>query len=83
MTTDNPFKVLLNCFHVYDYEENEDKYDFHMFWGALKPEKYNKLKPNQRISTFPGCWQLGRKDYLSKNLMKQKRKFPSDYYFVP
>ena len=41
-----------------------------MHWGTLKPEKYSKLKPNQRVSTFPGCWQLGRKDYLSKNLMR-------------
>jgi len=46
VTTDNPFKVLLNCFYIYDYEENEAKYDFHLFWGALKPEKYSKLKPN-------------------------------------
>ena len=39
VTTDNPFKVLLNCFHIYDYEENEGKYEFHMFWGAMKVEK--------------------------------------------
>ena len=56
MTTDNPFKVLLNCFNIYDFQENENNYDFHMFWGQMPPEKIEKLKPNQRIAVFPGCW---------------------------
>jgi tubulin polyglutamylase TTLL4 len=30
----------------------------------------------QKISHFPGCWTLGRKDYMWKVLHKMKRKFP-------
>ena len=27
----------------------------------------------QKMNHFPGCWQLGRKDYMWKNLNKQRR----------
>lgn len=37
----------------------------------------------QKISQFPGCWFLGRKDYMWKILHKMKRRFPSEYDFVP
>src|SRR5690606_16008241 len=32
---------------------------------------------------FPGCWQLGRKDNLWRNISRLKRQFPSDYDFIP
>ena len=37
----------------------------------------------QKMNHFPGCWQLGRKDYMWKNLNKQRRAFPQAYNFVP
>jgi tubulin polyglutamylase TTLL4 len=37
----------------------------------------------QKIKHFPGCWQLGRKDNMWKNLSKQRRMFPDAYNFVP
>lgn len=37
----------------------------------------------QKMNHFPGCWQLGRKDYMWKNLNKQRRAFPDAYNFVP
>ena len=37
----------------------------------------------QKMNHFPGCWQLGRKDYMWKNLNKQRRSFPDAYNFVP
>lgn len=37
----------------------------------------------QKMNHFPGCWQLGRKDYMWKNLNKQRRSFPEAYNFVP
>lgn len=35
------------------------------------------------MNHFPGCWQLGRKDYMWKNLNKQRRSYPEAYNFVP
>jgi tubulin polyglutamylase TTLL4 len=30
----------------------------------------------QKLNHFPGCWNLGRKDYMWKNLNKQRRSHP-------
>lgn len=43
-------------------------------------ENMNKF---QKVNHFPGCWSLGRKDYMWKNLNKQRRGFPEAYNFVP
>lgn len=56
-------------------------------WNALwgKP-KYNRVKDMnkyQKANHFPGCWEIGRKDGLWRNLSKFKRQFPQDYNFVP
>jgi len=56
-------------------------------WNALwgKP-KYNRVKDMnkyQKVNHFPGCWEIGRKDGLWRNLSKLKRQFPQDYNFVP
>lgn len=37
----------------------------------------------QKMNHFPGCWQLGRKDCMYKNLNKQRRAHPEAYNFVP
>jgi hypothetical protein len=37
----------------------------------------------QKLNHFPGCWNLGRKDYMWKHLNKQRRNFPDAYNFVP
>jgi len=42
-------------------------------WGKLKLGQYKGLKSYQRINHFPGTWQLGRKDNLSRNCARQVR----------
>lgn len=37
----------------------------------------------QKVNHFPGCWNLGRKDWLWRNLVKYKRKYPKEYGFIP
>lgn len=37
----------------------------------------------QKLNHFPGCWHLGRKDYLWKHLNRQRRAHPDAYNFVP
>jgi tubulin polyglutamylase TTLL4 len=37
----------------------------------------------QKTNHFPGCWQLGRKDCMYRNLASLKRKHPKDFEFVP
>ena len=35
----------------------------------------------QKVNHFPGSWNLGRKDRLSRNFTKMRRKFPKAYDF--
>jgi len=41
------------------------------------------MNRHQKMNHFPGCWQLGRKDNMWKNLNKQRRVHPEMYSFVP
>jgi len=41
------------------------------------------MTKNQKISHFPGSWNLGLKDFMWRHLHKQKRSFPDQYDFVP
>jgi len=53
-------------------------------WGkSIKHYEYEQLKPFQRVSHFPGSWNLGNKLKLHYNLMKMKKLHPKDYKFFP
>jgi len=41
------------------------------------------MDKNQKMSHFPGCWYIGRKDFLWRGIHKIRRSFPNDYDFVP
>ena len=43
-------------------------------WGKIGLAQYKCLAPYQRLNHFPGTWQLGRKDNLSRNCAKQRRR---------
>ncbi len=37
----------------------------------------------QKISHFPGCWYIGRKDFLWRGINRIRRSHPVQYNFVP
>lgn len=41
------------------------------------------MRKEQKISHFPGCWYIGRKDFLWRGIHKMRRSFPTHYDFVP
>ena len=41
------------------------------------------MSGHQKISHFPGCWYIGRKDFMWRGLNKKRRTFPQAYNFVP
>lgn len=47
--------------------------EWNVLWGKIGMGQYKKLRGYQRINHFPGTWQLGRKDNLSRNCAKQRR----------
>eukprot|EP00854_Cymbomonas_tetramitiformis_P004019 gene4019-4987_t len=62
------------------------------YWGmALPIPRYNRLKSYQRVNHFPGTFELGRKDRLSRAVMRMHRRVQSahrtgvrpDSLFIP
>ena len=58
-----------------------------LIWKLLDKDKMypllRKLNKYQRYNHFPMCWQLGRKDNLYINYLKMKKKFQSEYNYMP
>lgn len=44
--------------------------------GGTKTKILEHMNKYQKINHFPGCWNIGRKDWMYKHLNKQKRLFP-------
>jgi tubulin polyglutamylase TTLL4 len=48
---------------------------WNVLWtGIIKPNRLKLLNQYQKINHFPGCWHLGRKDNLWRNVFKMKRQ---------
>ena len=56
---------------------------WNVLWGMPKYDRIKEMNKYQKTNHFPGCWEVGRKDGLWRNLSKMKRQFPLDYAFVP
>jgi len=64
---------------------NKYFYDFDIIWTdcAHPAEKFSTLKTYQKTNHFPGMMALSRKNYLSNNINKMKKKFVKEYNFIP
>ena len=57
---------------------------WNLLWtGIIKPERLKKMNQYQKINHFPGCWHLGRKDNLWRNVFRMKRIHGADYNICP
>jgi tubulin polyglutamylase TTLL6/13 len=41
------------------------------------------MRPFQKINHFPGMFNLSRKNYLARHLIRMTPEFPQDYDFYP
>ena len=59
--------------------------EFDVVWLDLgvSAEVLSKLKPHQRMTQYPGIYNIARKNNLARNLMKIKKICPNDYNFFP
>ena len=57
--------------------------NWNALWAKPKQDRIKDMNRYQKVNHYPGCWQLGRKDNLWRNLSRSKRKFPNEYNFVP
>ena len=56
---------------------------WNVLWGKPKYDRVKDMNKYQKTNHFPGCWEVGRKDGLWRNLSKQKRQYPMDFGFIP
>jgi len=54
-----------------------------VLWGNPKQDRIKDMNKYQKVNHFPGCWQLGRKDNLWRNISRLKRQYNNDYDFIP
>ena len=57
--------------------------NWNIFWGFYPFEDIKILNKFQKFNHFPGCWNIGRKDNLYRNLHQFKKKFPDDFNYFP
>lgn len=87
------FRVLDNT-HIYNALVNscfqagvkmtEYESSFNLVWsGYLFPQDIKDLHKYQKVNHFPASNQLGRKDFLWKNLNRQRITFPQEFSISP
>ena len=63
-------------------EIENKKEDWNIAWKDtyINEDDLRRMLPYQKINHFPGSIQLGRKNFLSKNLMIMKKTIFTKYY---
>ena len=59
--------------------------DYDLTWHdvPVTADFLSRLLPFQKVNQFPGIYQITKKNYLARNLMKMKKSFPKAYNFFP
>lgn len=67
------------------FQRSEEGNDWTVYFdvSGTRLKVLENMSRYQKFNHFPGCWSLGRKDYMWKNLNKQRRSHPEAYNFVP
>ena len=75
----------MNSLELNGFTKSEGGSDWNIFFDitGIHQKALEGMNRYQKMNHFPGCWQLGRKDYMWKNLNKQRRSYPEAYNFVP
>lgn len=74
LSAGNPYKCIIRSFLAAGFEETEGD-DWNVCWGFPK-KGIKSLSKYHKVNHFPGCWHIGRKDFLWRNLVKYRRKYP-------
>lgn len=63
--------------------QGTDESDWNGMWSLPKKDKIKNMNSFQKYNHFPGCWNLGRKDFMWRCLNRLRRQFPKDFEFIP
>ena len=83
--TGHEYKCIINALEHNGFTRTYSSRDWNVYFDVACRELRALAQMNrfQKISHFPGCWFLGRKDYMWKVLQKMRRRFPAEYDFIP
>lgn len=82
MNGENPYKCVMRAFEEAGFQRTEEN-DWNAFWSLPKKDMVRRMNAFQRYNHFPGCWNLGRKDFMWRCLNRTKRSYPKDFDFIP
>eukprot|EP01050_Picozoa_sp_SAG11_P003499 SAG11_NODE_199_length_12635_cov_104.801771_2_plen_1022_part_00 len=68
------YKAVKNAFKSGGFRGLVKGKEYNMLWGKMGSSQMKNIKSYQRVNHFPGTWQLGRKDNLSRNIGRQVRR---------
>ena len=73
------------CSESFGWSRVSSSSDWNIRWQDfyISEDDLRRMLPFQKINHFPGSYNLGKKNYLGKNLTKMRQKFPADYDFCP
>ena len=79
------YKCIVNSLEFNGIQKVDQGNDWVVYFdiSGTRLKTLENMNKFQKINHFPGCWNLGRKDYMWKNLNKQRRSHPQSYNFVP
>jgi len=85
-TVDSRYDVVLEAAKVCGMRvvaHDDDGCNIYWLDVSTISERFNRLKPWQRINHFPGMSHISRKNRLAQNLGKMRRQFSKEYAFYP
>ena len=77
------YNCVLNPLNLAGWTETKDS-DYNLFWmGSADNKLLNSFSAFQKTNRFPGCWALGRKDNLWRNVSRMRRNNGKAFDFLP
>jgi tubulin polyglutamylase TTLL6/13 len=64
-------------------KELTDDWNIQWFDTYISTDTLRSMLPFQKINHFPGSFELGRKNLLSKNISRMRKHLPHEYNFTP
>lgn len=79
------YKCIVNSLECNGFRKSEEPNDWSVYFdvSGTHLKVLENMSRQQKFNHFPGCWNLGRKDYMWKCLNKLRRSHPDAYNFVP
>lgn len=72
------YKCIINSLEYNGFKASDDDDDWNIYFDIRgnKTKKIQTIAKHQKISHFPGCWYIGRKDFLWRGINKMRRAHP-------